>query len=276
MNTETLQEVPYVLGHSDRELDRLSLQAKTFDPFTRQLLREAGITEGMRVLDVGSGSGDVAFVASQLVGPWGHVVGVDRAPEAVARANVRAQSRDLTNVTFVQGDPAELEFDQPFDAVIGRFVLMYYPSPLEALRRLSRHVRSEGVVAFQELDCANCRSLPSAPAYDGCAQLLTRTLQLTGARTQLGLELYPLYLAAGLAAPSMRTDAWVGGGPDAPTYAILAEAIHSLLPAIEEFGLETAEQIDVDGLASRLSNEAAASGGVTVSFALVGAWSRKR
>jgi hypothetical protein len=47
--------VDYALGHSSRELDRLSFQGTVFAPYTRQLLTEAGIRAGMQVLDVGSG-----------------------------------------------------------------------------------------------------------------------------------------------------------------------------------------------------------------------------
>ena len=68
----------YALGHSSRELDRLSFQGIVFAPHTRQLLLEAGLAAGMRVLDVGSGSGDVAFLAADLVGSKGFVLGVDR------------------------------------------------------------------------------------------------------------------------------------------------------------------------------------------------------
>ena len=59
----------YALGHSEQELQRLSRQGQGLGPFTRQLFEEAGISRGMRVLDVGSGSGDVAFLAADLVGP---------------------------------------------------------------------------------------------------------------------------------------------------------------------------------------------------------------
>ena len=76
----------YVLGHNDNELDRLTTQARMLEPFTRQLLVEAGIRPGMRVLDVGCGSGDVSFLAANLVGPNGRVVGVDVARAAVVRA----------------------------------------------------------------------------------------------------------------------------------------------------------------------------------------------
>jgi protein-L-isoaspartate O-methyltransferase len=70
----TFPQVEYALGHSSRELDRLSFQAAVFAPFTRQLFTQAGIKPGMRVLDVGSGSGDVSFLAGELVGESGHVV----------------------------------------------------------------------------------------------------------------------------------------------------------------------------------------------------------
>jgi tRNA A58 N-methylase Trm61 len=85
----------YALGHSDRELARLSVQAKLFDPLTEQLFRDAGIVPGMRVLDVGSGSGDLAFLAARIVGPSGEVIGADKSPAAVATASRRAAALQL-------------------------------------------------------------------------------------------------------------------------------------------------------------------------------------
>src|SRR5215510_12807426 len=67
--------VSYVFGHSDRELERLAAQAALVDPITREILVEAGIAPGMRVLDVGSGIGAVAFLVSSLVGEGGSVIG---------------------------------------------------------------------------------------------------------------------------------------------------------------------------------------------------------
>ena len=51
----------YALGHAHSEIERLTVQAHMFEPFTRQFFEEAGLRPGMRVLDVGSGAGDVAF-----------------------------------------------------------------------------------------------------------------------------------------------------------------------------------------------------------------------
>jgi SAM-dependent methyltransferase len=89
------------------------------------------------VLDVGSGSGDLAFLAARIVGPSGEVIGADKSPAAVATASRRAAALQLSNVRFLEGDPAEMPFEQPFDAVVGRLVLMYHPSPAESIRKLA-------------------------------------------------------------------------------------------------------------------------------------------
>jgi hypothetical protein len=72
----------YVLGHSERELERLSTQARLIGPITREFFIAAGIGPGMRILDVGTGD-------------KGSVVGVDRAPAAVVAARRRAEARSL-------------------------------------------------------------------------------------------------------------------------------------------------------------------------------------
>src|SRR5215475_6946059 len=100
----------YVLGHSDPELARLKRQADLIDPPTREFFREAGIASGMRVLDVGSGAGNTAFVVAELVGPTGEVIGTDRSADAVKAAQTSAEARALRNVSFQHGDPAEMRF----------------------------------------------------------------------------------------------------------------------------------------------------------------------
>jgi ubiquinone/menaquinone biosynthesis C-methylase UbiE len=101
----------YELGHSDRELKRLETQARLVDPMTRQFFKSAGLEEGMRVLDVGSGAGDVAFLVAEMVGSSGEVVGTDRSPEALTMAEARAQARSLASVSFRLGDPTTFAFD---------------------------------------------------------------------------------------------------------------------------------------------------------------------
>jgi hypothetical protein len=61
----------YPLGSGDEELARLEIQGRLLGPATRMIFAEAGIRPGMKVLDLGCGAGDVAFVAASLVGPDG-------------------------------------------------------------------------------------------------------------------------------------------------------------------------------------------------------------
>jgi 2-polyprenyl-3-methyl-5-hydroxy-6-metoxy-1,4-benzoquinol methylase len=276
METPASRQSFYALGHSEQELQRLSRQGQALGPFTRQLFEEAGIGRGMRVLDVGCGSGDVAFLAADLVGPGGKVVGVDRERRAVDWANARATSQGITNVNFVEGDPTEMEFDQKFDAIVGRLVLMYYSDPVGAIRKLTRHVRPEGLIAFQEMDLANARSLPVAPVFQRSVTWIKQTLNATGARTQLGLELYPVFLAAGLPGPSMRIDALIGGGPKSPAYEIVADVVRSLLPVMEKLNIAGAMEVEISTLAQRMRDEVVALKGVVVSAGFIGAWSRKQ
>jgi ubiquinone/menaquinone biosynthesis C-methylase UbiE len=61
----------YILGQSEYEYERLTFQAKIVRPFTDKFFRFAGVSQGMRVLEIGSGMGDVAFLAGEIVGRVG-------------------------------------------------------------------------------------------------------------------------------------------------------------------------------------------------------------
>ena len=269
------REPLYALGHSEQELERLARQGRAFGPFTKALFAQAGITRGMHILDVGCGSGDVAFLAAEFVGAEGKVVGVDRAAEAVSWARARCDSFGSKNVHFVQGDPTAMGFDRAFDAAVGRLVLMYYPDPGEALRQVARHVRPDGLVVFQEIDILNCRTFPNSPLLKQCRDWIMSTFERTGARPRMGLELFRFYRSAGLPAPSLRHDAWIAGGPEPAPYEWLAGVVRSLLPAMEQVGVASADEVGISTLAERLRADVVASGGVFVSPALIGAWSRK-
>src|ERR1700730_1644395 len=92
----------YALGSADAEHNRLVRQAEWLAPLTDQFFRDAGIGPGNRVLDLGSGVGDVALIASRLVGPSGEVVGIERDARSIARAAARMAEAGLHNVSFTQ------------------------------------------------------------------------------------------------------------------------------------------------------------------------------
>jgi 2-polyprenyl-3-methyl-5-hydroxy-6-metoxy-1,4-benzoquinol methylase len=266
---------PYGPGHSDAELERLAVQARLIEPITRRWFIEAGITNGMRVLDVGSGVGDVAMLAAELVGDSGEVVGIDRVAAPLVVAAARAAARSVLNVRFVEGDLGEMTFDEPFDAIVGRYVLMYQRDPTATLRRLVHHVRPGGVVAFHEPYRDGLRSFPAVPTYDRCWQFLDDVFRGTGADSIMGIKLHSVFVAAGLPSPTMRMEAVIAGGGECDDHIRFeVDPVRSIMPHIERLGLGRAEDIDVDTLVDRVRNELRESGGVIVGRADVGAWSR--
>src|SRR6266581_6146422 len=118
---------PYALGSTDAEHERLIRQAARLAPLTERLFRDAGISPGQRVLDLGSGVGDVAMLAARLVGPSGEVMGAERDARSIARARARVAEAGLHNVSFTQSDVSQITDRKPFDAAVGRFILMWLP-----------------------------------------------------------------------------------------------------------------------------------------------------
>ena len=119
----------YVLGDASTELERLISQSRFLGELTEHFLRLAGLDAGMRVLDVGCGAGDVAFVAARIVGPTGKVTAIEMSADSIALAEKRARDAGVTNVTFTQADARSFVLPGPADAAIGRLVLMFSPTP---------------------------------------------------------------------------------------------------------------------------------------------------
>ena len=267
----------YLLGHSGQELLRLEVQARLLEPITRRFLLDARILPGMRVLDVGCGLGDVTFLCAELVGSAGQVVGVDRAAAAIAAARQRARSKSVANVTFLEGDATDMHLEPSFDAVVGRYVLMYQLDPVAALRALARNLRTGGVIVFHELDWGGARSVPPAPTFDRCCRWVAEALQRGGAEAYMGTKLYASFVEAGLAAPTMRLEAVIGGPADASgSVRDLNATIFptSLVPTLERFGIATAAEIDPETLPERMQREISRNGSVIVGRSEVAAWSR--
>lgn len=265
----------YELGHSDRELRRLATQATLVDPITRQYFSSAGVKAGMRVLDIGSGAGDVAFLAAEIVGPTGTVVGSDRSSTATEAARGRARKRALDNVTFQECDPADFAFDGLFDAIVGRYVLMFSPDPVTMLRGIARHLRPGGIIAFHEVDWTGTASFPSSPIYDNCFRCIAETFRRVGTNPNMGLGLYSAFIKAGLPAPTMAVSALAGGGSDTSSgIDLLCDLAVTMAPVMEQSGVISVSDLGPDSLQERMRAEVIANRSVVVGRYEVGAWSR--
>ena len=265
----------YELGHSDRELKRLRLQAQLVDPITRQFFHDAGLERGMRVLDVGSGGGDTALLAAELVGDGGEVLGVDTSPVAVAAAQDRTKALGKRNISFRQGDPAAVEIAGKFDAVVGRYVLMFNPDPAAMLRSLARRLRPGGVIVFHETDWNGVRSAPLVPIYDQCHDWIVRTFKKLGTNPYMGHHLHAAFVRAAIPAPSMGLRALIEGpSSDVAYFDMIAELAITMAPVMEEQGVIAPGEIDPASFGQRMRKEVERLNSVVIGRSEIGAWSR--
>jgi ubiquinone/menaquinone biosynthesis C-methylase UbiE len=246
-------ETTYALGHSSAEIQRLTNQAAMLRPITERLLRNAGIDAGMRVLDLGCGAGGVSMLAAELVGSAGSVVGIDRSQEVLNVAKARAREAGLRQISFVQSSIEAFSAREPFDLVIGRYILVHQTEPVSLLRNTARLVRSGGALAFQEIRLDDdTRSLPSVPLWDWTANLVRAALQSSVPNYYGADRLVEHFSEAGLPYPNLFCEKLVGGSADSPLYGSLAELLQILQPQLERMGIMTAESMAMEGLESRL------------------------
>ena len=268
----------YVLDRSDRELDRLELQGIIYRETTRRAMASAGIGPGMRVLDVGCGSGDVTRLAAELVGPMGSVLGVDIDAETIRAARERSAGLGVANSVFEAGDATAIPDSGAFDALVGRFFLMHQPAPGETLAAAARAVRPGGVVMMLESHMAALvdaqHSLPESALYDEIVRWKCRVVAAAGADLEAGLSLYRTFREAGLPAPRMRMEAPVEGGPDSLIYRYMAESVRSMLPMAATHGIEGFDPERVAALEGELREAVVASDGVLIGWPTVSAWCR--
>ena len=279
MSTTSKTDATYVLGHPADEDTRLSKLGQLLYPSTRHLFERAGIAPGMKVLDVGSGAGDVALLLAELVGDAGAVVGVDMYPTVLEAARARVQAAELKNVTFIAGDIRNVAVDDNFDAVVGRNILMYVADPAEVLRTCASHVRPGGVIAFQEAEWSILERVGNMPSVTPMMQQMTaftiEGFRKAGTQMQMGFKFPGLFLEAGLPLPQIVLDGITGTeAADWVGYAFLTDTLRDVLPKLREYGI-LSEDLDSAAYIARVQAEIARQHSLLPLMFMAGAWTRK-
>jgi ubiquinone/menaquinone biosynthesis C-methylase UbiE len=264
----------YVLGYTNSEHERLIRQATRIAPYTERLFREAGIGPGHRVLDLGSGLGDVALLVARIVGPAGEVVGIERDASSIARANTRVAQAGLRNVSFAQTDVNQIVSSRPFDAVVGRFILMFLSDPVSVLRSLTRLVRPGGMLAFQEPTWIPMLAFAGRfPLWSKLLSSIHETFLRSGVNPEMGPALYSIFQEVGLPAPKMHME--IPLGSDANFTGLMCDLIRSVRPLAQQHNVSLEALGNLDTLSDRIHAEVTASNNVVSFVPLVGVWARK-
>jgi ubiquinone/menaquinone biosynthesis C-methylase UbiE len=224
------------------------------DDFTRRLLADSGINTGMRILDVGCGTGDLSLLAAELVGGSGDVVGFDASESAIYEARNRISCKSFPMIHFIQSDIASLSQDiGKFDAIIGRRILMYLENPVVSIKSLANFLKPDGIMVFQESDCSGSTlNGASMPLHSKVQSWIWDTVSKEGGNTHIGMNLYSTMKASSLNVKYIKAEAVIH---TVETGSDLAWVVKMMMDRIIRHGIATADEIGIDTLEKRLENE---------------------
>jgi SAM-dependent methyltransferase len=202
------------------------------------------------------------------------VVGIERDANSIARARARVNAAGLRNVSFTQSDVSHIVSDQPFDAAVGRFILMFLPDPVSVLRSLTRLVRPGGVLVFQEPSWVPFLAFGARlPLWSRVLGAIHETFLRSGVNPEMGPALYRIFQEIGLPAPSMHMETLLGN--DADFTSLICDLVGSLKPLAQQHAVALEGLGDIETLSVRIQAEVASSNSVVGFVPLVGVWSRK-
>jgi SAM-dependent methyltransferase len=268
-----MSEAPaYVLGSDDAEIARLDAQASSIAGATEALLRAAGIGGPMRVLDLGTGLGHVAFLVADVLDHGGSVLGVDQASRLLEIAERRRADAGAENVEFLQADARAFTASEPFDAIIARLLLFHLPDREEVLRRQLDALRPGGTMLLVEFDIGAMRAEPEAPLVEAVRRWIEAAFRSAGADPRIGTQTGQLLRRTGFADVStLGIQAYFA--PSDPIGPLLcAGVVRSLASQIVAQGIADEAELGLETLQERIAEQVVARDAVIMPPAVVGAW----
>src|SRR5262249_9535505 len=187
------------------------------------------------------------------------VIGVERDASSIARAQARVKAAGVDNVSFLESDVTDVRASGPFDAIVGRFILMYLPDPASTLRSLAKLLRPQGAIAFLEPSWAAVRGLAAhLPLYSDFTDAIIDSFKASGVDPEIGTGMLRAFVKAGLPKPAMSIETVLGS--DADFTQALCDILQSLEPRARQNGISFERLGDLHTFGARLHAEIQSSG----------------
>jgi SAM-dependent methyltransferase len=262
----------YTLITGEAGAARLGLLHDVYGASTEALLTEVGLGAGMRVADIGCGTGTMSRWMAARAGADGAVYGVDVSPAQLEVARRAAQRLGYSHLRFVHADAYDTGLPRAaFDLVYCRFVLCHLAQPQRALREMIALLRPHGVLVCEDVDVASIFADPPSAAVGRMRDLMRAVGAARGVDYCLGIRLHRLFREQGLNDPQVRFDQPVYSRGECKRfweYTVLEAG-----PAIIEAGLATA--VELERLAQALAAVAQDETIIVAQARKVQVWARK-
>ncbi|MBV9387034.1 MAG: class I SAM-dependent methyltransferase [Chroococcidiopsidaceae cyanobacterium CP_BM_ER_R8_30] len=193
------QSSGYTLATGAAEVERLDILNRIYGLKTECLLREVGLSEGMRVVDVGCGSGIITRWIAKQVKEKGSVIGFDASPEQIEQARILTAETGLKNIVYQVADVYAPGLPlNSFDLVFCRLVLMHLTHPVDALHQMKALLKPGGRLVCEEMDLSYMTCDPFSEAFKRLVDLDLALSDHRGQHHRLGSWLFRLFLEVGL------------------------------------------------------------------------------
>jgi ubiquinone/menaquinone biosynthesis C-methylase UbiE len=256
----------------DAEIERLRIQANTWQPDAEYIFDHIGVLPGWQVADLGCGPMGVLKPLSIRVGDEGTVLGVDSNPRCLIATQKFILQNRLKNVKLIKGDFYSSELKPgSFDLTHVRFVFSHTGCDLNLLNRMIEITREGGYVVSQESDWSTWNCYPSSKAWDKLRDALIQVFELDGGDINAGKRNYQMFRQTGLEDVQMRSSvlALPLGNPYRNGMSLLARSLHRRML---EAGILKDEEFNE--LVDETDREMANPDTIVISYLLSQVWGR--
>lgn len=163
------QNYPIVTGEHDRQ--RLKIINKIYNSATCLFLQQSGLKAGMKILEIGCGTGEIACWLAKQVTPAGKVIAIDNSAEQLAIAEQTAKKAGvMNNIEFIQFDIRNLgQLKEKFDFIYGRAVVEFLIEGHKSVfKELYSLLNSSGILTYESVSAVENGhfSYPHQPVMD--------------------------------------------------------------------------------------------------------------
>jgi hypothetical protein len=190
--------------------------------------------------------------------------------------SARLQAEGLTQAAILHASIEALADFDSFDAVVGRFVLREFRTPIETLAYLRTLLSPGGVVMFLEkVHAVPVRVFPPLPELQEVIGWLDAARERALVQREISVRLPDMLRQAGLPEPTVRCESPVDHGTHRISGEYLVEQARGMAPILQEFGIANAHQLNADVLSTRLRAAFLREpGSVAILAPMLAAWSR--
>lgn len=231
----------YVLGSSDREIERLAYQNEIWFEDTAALWERAGIGLGAKVADMGCGPGFATDALARLIGFEGHVYATDMSEKFAAIVSDKAEAH--SNITFFKSDVNQTPIaDDSVDFVFSRWLYCFLPEPSKAIDEARRILKPGGkIIIFDYFNYLASDVFPQNPSISMLFEGFSKDVESHGGSWNIGGELPGLLINGGFEIDSLTPICRIGT-PGSRVWKWVEYFTEVTVPRLVETGIWTAEQ----------------------------------